>query len=259
MGSENDRFDTPPPAVPPTPPSPWGAPASAPEREGGEGGGEGRERIFNAPLPPLLVALSMPILFFLQERLPDEGLRWAFFPNTLVNGGWWPGVLTSMALHGGWAHALMNAGFALAFGPPVARLFRGLKGGFIFFAYYIVCGLVGTLGYGLVHLGGDAPMVGASGAVTGLLGGAIRLLGTGGRLRPLTDRTVVTTGAVILILNAATGLIGFAPGVEGAGIAWEAHAFGFLAGLLLIGPLNRWFGKPPAGFASSAGLGDPRG
>ncbi|QTC91923.1 rhomboid family intramembrane serine protease [Brevundimonas goettingensis] len=253
MGSEHDRFDT--PSGPPSS-SPWGARAPSPTPDGGDG--QDRERIFNAPLAPLLVALSMPVMFFLQERLPDEGLRWAFFPNSLTNGGWWPGILTSMILHGGWAHALMNAGFAIAFAPPIARLFSGAKGGFIFFAYYIVCGLAGTLGYGLIHLGSDAPMVGASGAVTGLLGGAIRLLGTSGRVRPLSDRGVISTSAVILILNAVTGLIGFAPGADGAGIAWEAHAFGFLAGLLLIGPLARWFGKPPAGFASEAGLGDPR-
>jgi membrane associated rhomboid family serine protease len=253
MDPVQDRFESP----------PSGAPLWEPqEPQEPPAGGNDRERIFNVPLPALLVAVSMPVLFFLQERLPDEGLRWAFFPDTLRTGGWWPGILTSMVLHGGWAHALMNAGFAIAFGPPIARLFPGAKGGFIFFAYYIVCGLAGTLGYGLVHLGanmgGDAPMVGASGAVTGLLGGAIRLLGAGGRVRPLTDRSVVTTGAVILVLNAVTGLIGFAPGVEGASIAWEAHAFGFLAGLLLIGPLARWFAKPAAGFASSPGLGDPR-
>ena len=254
MNPGQDRFDSPPtgsgPGAPATPPI-W-EPQSPPPGE------ERRERIFNAPLLPILIALSMPALFFFQQGLPDEGLRWAFFPDTLRTGGWWPGVLTSMTLHGGWTHALMNAGFAIAFGPPIARLFAGFKGGFIFFAYYIVCGLIGTLGYGLMHLGSDAPMVGASGAVTGLLGGAIRLLGTDGRVRPLTDRRVLTTAIVIMILNAVTGMIGFAPGVENAGVAWEAHAFGFLAGLLLIGPLARWFGKPPGGFASSPGLGDPR-
>ncbi|HEX8471454.1 MAG TPA: rhomboid family intramembrane serine protease [Brevundimonas sp.] len=254
MTAGQDRFETTPGGATEAPPAgpPIWEPQSPPP------GDDGREKIFNAPLLPILIALSMPALFYLQQSLPDEGLRWAFFPDTLRTGGWWPGVLTSMTLHGGWTHALMNAGFAVAFGPPIARLFAGAKGGFIFFAYYIVCGLIGTLGYGLIHLGSDAPMVGASGAVTGLLGGAIRLLGTDGRVRPLTDRRVLTTAVVILILNAITGLIGFAPGADGAGIAWEAHAFGFLTGLLLIGPLARWFGKPPEGFASSSGLGDPR-
>ena len=129
----------------------------------------------------------------------------------------------------------------------------------VFLAYYIVCGLAGTLGYGLVNLMSEQPMVGASGAVTGLLGGAIRLMGTDGRPRPLGDRSVIGMSLAILALNVVTGLIGFAPGVEGAQIAWEAHAFGFIAGLLLIGPLARVFGNSRTGFASEPGMGDPRG
>lgn len=233
--------------------------ANAPDRFAPENPRPPREKILNAPLLPVLLALSMPALFWFQQKLPDEGLRWAFQPITLVEGGWWPGLLTSMVLHGSWGHALINAGFAFAFGPPIARLFSGLKGGIVFLGYYIVCGVVGTLGYGLVHLGSDAPMVGASGAVTGLLGGAIRLLGGGGRLLPLTDRRVIGMSVAILALNAVTGLIGFAPGVDGAGIAWEAHAFGFLAGVLLIGPLTNLFGVIRPAFASGGGMGDPRG
>lgn len=232
--------------------------ASAPDRFAPANPRPPREKILNAPLLPVLIALSMPALYALQRDLPDEGLRWAFRPTSLVESGWWPGILTSMVLHGSWTHALINAGFAFAFGPPIARLFSGVKGGLVFLGYYIVCGAAGTLGYGLVHLGSDAPLVGASGAVTGLLGGAIRLLGRDGRLRPLTDGRVIGMSAAILALNVVTGLIGFAPGTNGAQIAWEAHAFGFLTGLLLIGPLARWFGIARPAFASPASMGDPR-
>ena len=223
------------------------------------GPGAPDDKIFNAPLVAVLLALSMPALFFVQEHLPDQGLRWAFEPASLIDGGWWPGVVAILFLHANWAHALINAAFAFAFGPPVARLFPGGKGAAIFLCYYIVCGLIGTLGFGLMHLGSDDAAVGASGAVSGLMGGAIRLLGSPGRLRPLTDRRVIAMSAAIVVLNVATGLIGFAPGVDGAKVAWEAHAFGFLAGLLLIGPLARWFGTTKPAFASPAGMGDPRG
>lgn len=204
-----------------------------------------REKMFNAPLAPVLLAVSIPVLYLLQTMMPDEGLSLAFRPLSLTEGGWWPGVVTSMGLHAGWTHALINAAFALAFGPPVARLFAGARGAMIFFAYYIVCGLIGTLGFGLMHLGDVTPMVGASGAVMGLMGGAVRLLGGHGRLKPLNDRGVLTTSAAILGINLVTGLIGYTPGVESAGIAWEAHAFGYLAGVLLIGPLYRAFGVRP--------------
>ena len=109
------------------------------------------ERILNAPAVALLVAASMPALYLVQERLSDGGLSLAFRPSSLWNGQWWPGLLTSMFVHGGWAHVAMNAVAALAFGPPVARLMGGAKGAVGFLLFYIACGLVATAGYGLIH------------------------------------------------------------------------------------------------------------
>lgn len=206
--------------------------------------GPPREKILNAPTVAVLLALSMPILYFAQQRLHDGGLSYAFLPSSLVYGDWWPGLFSAMLVHGGWGHVAANAIAALAFGPPVARLFPGLKGAAVFLAFYIVCGLVALIGYALVHLGSNDPVVGASGAVFGLMGAALRLLGSRqGRLRAVTDRRVLTAAAVIMAVNAATGLIGFAPGVEGARIAWEAHAVGFIFGILAIGPIARLFGQ----------------
>lgn len=215
-----------------------------------------RERIFNAPLLVVLLAASMPALYFFQERSRDNWLALAFAPIDLTEGRY-GGLLTSMLVHGGWAHALMNAVAALTFGAPVARLFRGPVGVGVFLALYICAGIFATLGYGLVHLGSTDPLVGASGAVFGLIGAATRLLGGGGRVRPLTDRGVITTSIAWMAVNAVVGLIGFAPGVDGARIAWEAHAFGFLFGILAIGPLARVFARPDERFDSSAGLGNP--
>lgn len=203
-----------------------------------------REKILNAPPVAVLLALSMPALFLVQQRLPDGGFSYAFLPSSLVYGDWWPGLFSTMLVHGGWGHVAANAVASLAFGPPVARLFPGLKGAATFLAFYIVCGVVASLGYGLIHLGSNDPVVGASGAVFGLMGAALRLLGSRqGRLRAVTDRRVITAAAVIMAVNAATGLIGFAPGVEGARIAWEAHAAGFVFGMLAIGPVARLFGQ----------------
>ncbi|MDP2764266.1 MAG: rhomboid family intramembrane serine protease, partial [Brevundimonas sp.] len=99
---------------------------------------------------------------------------------------------------------------------------------------------------------------GASGAVFGLMGAALRLLGRrSGRLRPLNDRRFLTPAAAIMGVNVAVGLLGFAPGMEGARIAWEAHAFGFLAGALLIGPWAKAFRPRPEAFDSPPDLRDP--
>ena len=215
-----------------------------------------RERIFNAPLLAVLLAASMPALYFFQERSRDNWLDLAFAPIDLSEGRY-GGLLTSMLVHGSWTHVLMNAIGALTFGAPVARLFRGPVGVGVFLALYIGAGIFATLGYGLVHLGGTDPLVGASGAVFGLIGAATRLLGGGGRVLPLNCRPVITSSIAWMAVNAVVGLIGFAPGVDGARIAWEAHAFGFLFGILAVGPLARLFARPDERFDSRGGLGDP--
>ena len=215
------------------------------------------ERILNAPAVAVLVAGSMPALYLIQERLSDRGLSLAFRPSSLWTGEWWPGLLTSMFLHDGWAHVAMNAIAALAFGPPVARLAGGARGAAAFLLFYVACGLVATGGYGLIHPDSYDSLVGASGAVFGLMGGALRLLGRRDhRLRLLGDRRFLTPAAVIMAVNVAVGLAGLAPGMEGARIAWEAHAFGFVCGALLIGPWAKAFGSRRAPFASSPDLGD---
>lgn len=216
------------------------------------------ERILNAPAVALLVAASMPALYLVQERLSDGGLSLAFRPSSLWNGQWWPGLLTSMFVHGGWAHVAMNAVAALAFGPPVARLMGGAKGAVGFLLFYIACGLVATAGYGLIHPASYDSLVGASGAVFGLMGAALRLLGRRDRgPGSLGDRRFLMSAVVIMGVNAAAGLVGLAPGMEGAQVAWEAHAFGFVCGALLIGPWAGLFGSRPEPFASPSDLRDP--
>ena len=78
--------------------------------------------MFNVPLPVLLIALSMPVLFFFQQQLPDMGGSMAFAPADLEQGRW-GGLFTSMLLHANWPHALMTAVAAVAFAAPVAQLF----------------------------------------------------------------------------------------------------------------------------------------
>jgi membrane associated rhomboid family serine protease len=205
-----------------------------------EPAGAPREKILNAPFLPALIAASMPVLFWFQERLPDEGLSMAFRAGDLTHGQW-SGLFTSMLLHGGWGHVTMNAVGALAFGAPVARLLSRRFAPLAFIALYIGSGVIAALGYVLCHPGSMAPLVGASGAVFGLIGAATRLLGGHGRVLPLFHPAVLKASAVWMGVNLLIGLVGFAPGAEGARIAWEAHAFGFLFGILVIGPLGRWF------------------
>lgn len=223
----------------------------------------GREPMFNAPVLALLLAGSILGLFYLQAGRPDEMslvFRYGLIPARLEDGAY-VGVLTHMLLHGGWMHAVMNATGALAFGSPVARILNGPAGVAGFLAFYVICGVAAGLGYALLYIESTAPMIGASGAVFGLIGGATRLLGGGGAVLPLTDRRVVSASLAWIGVNVFIGVSGFAPGAEGARIAWEAHVIGLVAGLLLIGPWVRWFARPapPADepFDSAPHMSDP--
>lgn len=224
------------------------------EPEPGRNDGASRERIFNAPLIAVLVAASMPLLFLWQLQTPDFGNSLAFRPSDLWLGHW-GGLFTSMLLHGSWGHVGMNAVGAFAFGPPVARRLRGAWGVAAFLALYIAGGVAATLGYGLLHINSTDQLVGASGAVFALIGAATRLMAGHGRVAPLFDRQVLSMAAAWMAVNAVAGLIGLAPGADGARIAWEAHAFGFLFGILIIGPLGRLF--PPSRFATAVPVSDP--
>jgi membrane associated rhomboid family serine protease len=181
MARQNSRFDTPQP----------------------------HEPMFNVPLPVLLIALSMPVLFFFQQQLPDMGGSMAFAPADLEQGRW-GGLFTSMLLHANWPHALMNAVAAVAFGAPVARLFGDRIGPSVFLLFYVSCGALAALGYGLIHWGSPNPMVGASGAVFGLIGAATRLLGAHGRVRPLFDKRVIAMSLAWMAVNLFTGVVGYA-------------------------------------------------
>lgn len=214
----------------------------------------GREPAIKAPLIVLTLASSMPALFFFQERLPDMGLSLALYPRRVVEGDW-TGLATSMFLHGDWAHAVMNAVGALAFAVPLARMLRGGAGAATFLIFYMACGILSAAGYVLVHPDGVDPVVGASGAVFGLIGASTRIVRQG-VVVPLFDRRVLAASAVWMGLNVVVGLVGLSASGVGARIAWEAHAAGFLVGVLGVGPLGRLFRPRIARIAPGAEPGE---
>jgi len=232
------------------PQGPWSAPPSP------------REPLTRAPWPPLCVAIVLIAIYAWQAASGDAAacarndpaaacLRYAFEPAQL-SAGRYGGLVTALFMHGSWAHVLFNAVFCVAFGAPVAKLFgMDAKGVLAFFGFFLVCGVIGNLGYALVHLGDAAPVVGASGAISGFMGAASRLLdrrtaeGATGGLAPFNSRTVVAMAAAWVVINVIVGVLGVDIGFGAAGqpVAWEAHLFGYAAGLLLIGPAWRMLGR----------------
>lgn len=204
----------------------------------------GREPIFNAPWPALLITAVIVLGYAVQSRFPDELVfgTLAFSPAGLAEGRW--GTLVSaMFLHGGWPHALMNAAFAFAFGAPAAR-FLGLSGRGVtaFVLFYLVCGVLANLAFAAVHPNEAVALVGASGAVSGLMGGTARLIAGRGTLGPILSSPVLALGAATIIINLLVVTTGMAPGLGDATIAWEAHLGGYLAGVLLFGVAARLAG-----------------
>lgn len=223
--------------------------------------GSGREPVFNAPVLAVVTAMAIIVGYWFQSG-PDAmalSYQYGLVPARLSQGEIM-GLFTYMLMHGGWMHAIMNAVGALTFAAPVARLMIGVKGLIGFLTLYILCGVIAGGGYALLHIDGNVPLVGASGAVFGLIGAAIRLLGGRGTVSPLTDRRVMSAAAAWIGVNLFIGLTGFAPGMEGASIAWEAHVIGLVAGMILIGPWARFFGRrssPPPSFDSKTHMSEP--
>lgn len=204
------------------------------------------EPVLKAPWPAVLLPLVLLGLFALQSWLGEAGgwaFAWGLIPAE-VEDGRYVGLFTHMLLHGDWTHVGMNAAFALAFATPTARRMGvGPAGAVSLFAFAALCGLIAGVGYVLLNPGSPAPVIGASGAVSGLVGAGVRMLWRpGGGLAPLGDRRALGTVAALVAINLLVGLLGVSPTGQVVSIAWEAHIVGLLAGLLLIGPWLALFG-----------------
>jgi membrane associated rhomboid family serine protease len=169
---------------------------------------------------------------FLESRMADPGTVW----ERAVP------FVSYMGLHNDWTHLVINALWLLAFGPIVARRF----GAILFLVFFIVCGIAGALSYLALAWGSPAVMVGASGAISGLMAAALRMLpgqspwaapGTA-PLAPVFSRQMLVFIGALVAINVLMVVSGLSVGGENAQIAWQAHLGGFAAGLLLCGPFD---------------------
>ena len=147
-------------------------------------------------------------------------------------------LLTSMFIHGGFLHLIGNMLYLWIFGNNIEDLLGPIK----FLVFYLVCGLVAALAHILTEPGSVVPTVGASGAVSGVLGA---YLVAHPRARVVTlvflgffIRLIQVPAAVILVfwfvLQIFSGVASLSTGVQASGVAWFAHIGGFLAGGILI-------------------------
>lgn len=148
----------------------------------------------------------------------------------------WYTPLTSMFLHGGWFHLLGNMWFLWLFGNNI----EDSMGKGRYFVFYLLSGLAAAVGQTAVNPSSTIPMVGASGAISGVMGAYIVLYP-----RVRVHMLVVIVFFVTRIVVPAYLMLGYwfllqivgglpTLGDESGGVAFWAHAGGFVAGALLV-------------------------
>lgn len=222
-----------------------------------------QEPIFNVPKCVIAVLGVLVLVHVGRSLLSVDDDFWfvlatAFIParygelaNELPGGelAMFTSPVTHILVHGDWVHLALNSAWLLAFGGAVAERTGTLR----FLLFFLFCGLGGAAAFYLANSDLLQPMIGASGAISGLMGGTLRFLfpamDSGGfrRLREaprsvrlmtlgeaLTDRRILLTSAILVVMNVLT-IIGFGTAQNSAGIAWEAHIGGYVIGILTYG------------------------
>jgi membrane associated rhomboid family serine protease len=185
----------------------------------------------------------IPAVFFGSAVLPAD---FDYLPS-------WCTIVTAMFLHAGWMHLIGNMMFLWVFGDNVEDDIGHLG----FLVFYLACGVAAALAHGFAQPEAEAPMIGASGAVAGIIGAYVML-------HPRVRVWVLVLMRIPLRITAAWMIAAWllfqvfnALVLPDEAVAWWAHIGGFLAGAILIGAFKRrgvaYFGggtptpSPPAG------------
>ena len=145
----------------------------------------------------------------------------------------WTTLLTSMFLHGGWGHLGGNMLFLWIFGDNIEHRIGHMR----FLVFYLVCGLAAGIAHIIFNSASGIPTVGASGAISGVLGGYL-LLFPRNRVYVLTWGGVAAVPAMLMLglwilMQFINGFGAVAETPETGGVAYLAHIGGFVAGMLL--------------------------
>lgn len=150
-------------------------------------------------------------------------------------------LFTSMFLHGGWLHLIGNMWYLWIFGDNVEDAMGHVR----FLAFYIISGLFAALAHAFLNIGSDIPTLGASGAISGVLGAYVILFPRARVLvliplfwfywRTFYIPAMFVLGFWFFLQVISGGLAGNAAG----GVAWSAHVGGFIAGMLLVGVFKK--------------------
>jgi len=151
----------------------------------------------------------------------------------------WATMFTSMFLHGGWLHFLVNMLYLWVFGDNVEERFGHLK----YLVFYLAAGVAAVWLQVAVNSTSETPVIGASGAIAGVLG-AYLLLYPFSRVRTLFIFVFIPLfariPAIVLLgfwffIQFFSGIGSLAPGMDEGGVAYWAHIGGFIVGIGVAG------------------------
>lgn len=214
-----------------------------------------REPLLNLPRVVTVLILLMAVIHLVRTQFLNAEqdfsvlLHAAFIPifySGAYNIDLWSftAPFTYTLLHGDWLHFGVNAVWLAAFGSPLANRLGWLR----FLVFWAATGLAAVALHFAIYPSSEAPLIGASGAISGMMGAAARFgfrterTGRGAVFsgpplsvpESLRSRGVLVFLVIWMAVNALTGLAGAVPGLSGQ-IAWEAHVGGFLAGFFGLG------------------------
>ena len=197
----------------------------------------------------LLIAANAAVWFLYQLPQADYGIEYAYQPcevtgscpaGTSVGEDWPVTAVTSMFMHGGWLHIIGNMLFLWIFGNNVEDAMGKVK----FLAFYLLSGLAATALQTAVTLGTHdgaetaIPNLGASGAVSGVLGAYLLLLPTAGVLTIVFYFLIEVPAFLFLgfwfVFQLWSGGVSITVPEEGGGVAFFAHIGGFVFGMLTV-------------------------
>lgn len=177
-----------------------------------------------------LIFFNALIFFLTIENLSFAIHRFGMVPQSILSGKYLYTVLTSIFIHASFLHLLGNMWFLWVFGNNL----ESAMGRFRYFIFYILCGVFASIFYAVLATPKTILVVGASGAISGILGGYF-ILFPGHKIKSFFIFFFLSVPAIVFLVIWVLYQVFFPE----AGVAAGAHLIGFLAGILLVNPLKK--------------------
>jgi membrane associated rhomboid family serine protease len=199
---------------------------------------------YSRPIITILIIVLNVVAFLYEFTLDDYSRNYFIAHYGLIPARFHASALiTSMFLHGGWLHILGNMWFLWIFGDNIEDVLGHAK----YLVFYLLCGIAAGLTQTFFNVGSRLPMVGASGAIAGVMG-AYLVKFPRSRIVTLVFVfffiTTIDVPATLMLLYwffiqifNGIGTIGYSHLSQG-GTAWFAHVGGFIAGIILVNLLG---------------------